>query len=91
MITVQRMPTDERRNRKRNPEERRATSLIQAIVRDPTKAAERLEADLRSGADLSGTMALLAATESVASLRGIDLGSQIAAIRQHLKRAGFQA
>jgi hypothetical protein len=84
-----RKPADDRRDHSRTMDEGRATTLIQAILRDETRAANDLENDLRSGGDAQVVKALLAAAESLASLRGMDLGVQIASVRRHLKRAGF--
>ena len=62
--------------------------MVQSILRDPEKAARSLENELRAGADTNTTAALLAAAESLANLRGIDIGVEVASIRQKLKRAG---
>lgn len=84
-----RKPADDRRDHSRTTDEGRATTLIQAILRDESRAANDLENDLRSGGDVQVIKALLSAAESLASLRGMDLGVQIASVRRHLKRAGF--
>jgi hypothetical protein len=89
MITVPRVPTGERRSKPRSIPEKRATTLIQAILKDPTHAASELEIDLKAGADASVTIAVLAAAETLAGLRGIDIGAQVDAVRGMLKKAGY--
>jgi hypothetical protein len=83
---MERVSTGERRSGPRNAHENRATTLIQSILKDPMRAAAELEIDLNSGGDIDVIMALLSAAESLASLRGIDLGSQVAAVRRRLKK-----
>jgi hypothetical protein len=89
MTTVHRVPTGERRSKPRDVPEKRATTLIQAILKDPANAARDLEVDLKAGADPGVTLALLTAAENLASLRGIDIGVQVAAVARQLKRMGY--
>jgi hypothetical protein len=84
------MRTGERRLRLRNSRESRATTLIQGMLQDPSKAAQDLEAELRGGGDVAVTFALLPVAQSLAALRGVDLSREIAAVRARLKDARFQ-
>ena len=89
MLKTSPRPTVERRDRPRNSHETRATGLIQAVLQDPELAIRILETDLRGGVDPNVALALLAAAQSKASLRGLDIGAELAAVRQRLKRAGY--
>jgi hypothetical protein len=82
-------PGGEQRGRPRTALETRATGLVQVIVRDALEAARILEAELRAGADVAVVSALLATTENLATLRGLDLGKTIAGIRARLHRIGY--
>jgi hypothetical protein len=81
-------PSGERRARPRNSQETRATGLVQAILHDPATAADAIEAEIRTGGDVTMAAALLSAAESLAMLRGIDLKPQLAAMRRRLRGAG---
>ena len=67
----------------------RTTGLIQALLADPGKVAEDLEADLRKGADVRATAALLSSARVFAKVRGIDLVDRVRDICHRLKKAGF--
>src|SRR4051812_33253869 len=82
-------PTDERRAQARGAPETKATGLIQKILADPSKAADDLEAEVRTGGDATMMSALLSAAESLGKLRGLDLKPQIAKMRTRLRAAGF--
>jgi hypothetical protein len=81
---------DRRRARRRTIPESRATRLTQTIRQDSWTAARNLEAGLRAGGDPTVTFALLAAAQTLAAARGLDLELAIAAIRSHLERKGFR-
>jgi hypothetical protein len=89
MLKTSPRPTTERRGRPRNSHEGRATGLIQAVLQDPERAIRILETDLRGGVDPNLALTLLAAAQSKASLRGLDIGAELASVRQRLKRAGY--
>ena len=83
------MSTPDRRSKPRTARESRATGLIQAILSDPAKAADDLEMETRTGGDVTMTLALLEAAESLAQLRGLNLTTQLALVRRRLRGAGF--
>ena len=67
----------------------RATELIQALLADPVKVANDLEADLRNGGDAGKTSALLSVARVFGDVRGIDLTSRIREVSDKLRSAGF--
>jgi len=83
------MASRERRSQPRDLHEKLVTATIQSILKDPVHTANDLESDLRAGGDQKAALALLVAAESLASLRGLDIGPQVASIRMQLKKAGF--
>lgn len=89
MLAVPPKPKSERRARPRSPHESRATGIIEAVLHDPDQAIKSLETELRAGADPNMALVLLAAAQSRASLRGLDIGAALASVRQRLKRAGY--
>jgi hypothetical protein len=82
-------PVKDRRLRERNTYDDRAAGLIQALLTNPVKVANELEADLQSGADPIMTAALLAGARMFGDLRGIDLTGRIAVVVKRLQRVGF--
>jgi hypothetical protein len=84
-----RIPTSERRSKVRTTKEQNATTLIQAILTDPSRAANDLRADLTDGGDPEVILALLSAAETLSSLRGVDIGTQVAKVKKQLSKEGL--
>ena len=89
MLAVRAKPTVDRRAKPRTSAESRTTTLIQAVLQDPERAMRILETELRAGVDPTMALGLLASAQNRASLRGLDIGAELASIRQRLKRAGY--
>jgi hypothetical protein len=79
-------PPPERRGRRRSDRENQTTGLVQMILLDPGAAGDMLEKDIKEGGSAEVVLGLLDAAEAVFSLRGIDAGAKLAALRQRLKR-----
>lgn len=76
----------ERRKRARSRRENAATGIVQLIIRNPRDAARALDEDLRDGADVDVILGLLDAAEQIVQLRGLDLSTTIAGLRQRVER-----
>lgn len=76
----------DRRDNARNSRANKATGLVQALIRDPGRAAAMLERDLDAGGDPHVVFGLLEAAESIVQLRGIDLSAQVRALRKRIER-----
>lgn len=76
----------DRRDNPRNSRQNKATGIVQALIRDPTRAAAMLEHDLDAGGDPNVVFGLLGAVESIVQLRGIDLSAQVRALRKRIER-----
>ena len=83
-------PVRDRRSHARGWFGHRATGLIQALLNEPAKVAGDLEAELRSGAKVRVTTALLEVARVFGEVRGIDLTVQIREVLSRLKSAGFE-
>ena len=82
-------PRPDRRARSRDSYDNSVTGLVQAILRDPARVAANLEDDLLLGADPRVVLALLSAAEGLTRIRGVEIGTAVAAIRKRiLSRVG---
>jgi hypothetical protein len=79
----------DRRAIARGDYENQATGLVEKILKDPAKAADELESNIRTTGDVTMVSALISAAASLAILRGIDLKNHVAAVRKRLRDAGF--
>jgi hypothetical protein len=87
-VLIRLIERKERRSKPRTAHQHRATALIQTILVDPRRAADELERDLRAGGDRDEVFSLLSAAETLAHVRGLDLGAQVALVRGHLREKG---
>lgn len=81
-----RRPSVERRAKPRSARQNAATNVVQAIVRDPSAAAEELLRDLEEGADPDVVLGLLDAAEAALALRGVSKSTTIEALRSRISR-----
>lgn len=79
----------DRRATPRSPQDNAATSVVQFLIRNPKEAVASIEADLAAGGDPQVMLGLLDAVEAILEIRGVDRGTQLAALRKAIQaRAG---